>query len=176
MWPDVRGAQSKIGHVCVTQKRSRSKYCNTLVGFFNPDSSEVYWMRANEVKWSSHPSTLSVLLNALGKIALEKDSPGAFSTRGMMVGRLIGMHFHMFEAVRGKLFPRWTWQLPLQIHDWAEVLSLLIDMESAIPHSFVGTSYQGDQPVQLPVRFHDGLVQYGHDLINARVNRDSVGF
>ena len=148
-WPDLTGAQTETGMICVGQvenRKSRSKFSRTYLVFYDPGSGEEEERLAHTVRWAEHANTHAILARGLSDLMAEKT--GHRYDRGTIVPRIFQNRLRLLEVYRGTIFPRYWWNLPYS-YSFSHTLSQVIQAEAAMDRVLgkTGRAPEGDPPI-----------------------------
>lgn len=143
-WPDLTGAKTSDGALClgIAKARSRSDKGKTRFEFLAlrpitladgsvlPEGSRIT-RAAHDVWWENSHKTQAILQEGLREIVNRK-APVPFD-RGAVAVQVVsgtgGPRAYMYEVYRGVLWPRYWWPMPYS-RDYGDTIKWLIWMET----------------------------------------------
>jgi len=143
-WPEVTGARTTEGWVCIgkSKRRSRSKFCRTFLRFIDPETDEVFEVLATQVAWAPYDRVTHAVLTAgimeLVNTKLEKAGSLGFD-RATFATQIVDTTLCVYEAgYRGTLFPRFWWHMSNSCPPYSHGLREVLVMETLAPDDIVG--------------------------------------
>lgn len=136
-WPDVTGARTKEGYVCVGARHdNRSKYTRTTLLFYDPKHRRQYECPAHKVAWADGEDVghnAEILGNALRNLMVSKKAP-RIHQRAMIAAQQVDTFLYLYEAgYHASLYPRLRWKLPYSTMGYVRAMVWAIEEETRNP-------------------------------------------